>query len=120
VTADSDIEGRLYTEYQKRGPDFQANFGKECLLWGLGCGDLRYATRALAMSRRFLVPADEAAIGKLLETIHVVAAIAKEKVSGALMDYLSNCWETVSRSCNAAKKTYSLFVSSSSPPTIPG
>jgi hypothetical protein len=90
-----DDETLIFAEFQRRGFEFQAKLSRECLLWGLCCGNLTFATRALSIYRRFLIPADGAVVHRLLANVRLAAAIVVEKVGPVLVDYISNLWETV-------------------------
>jgi hypothetical protein len=90
-----DNEALVYNEIQRRGPSFQEELGRECLTWGLCCGALVWATRALTLYRRFLRPVDDAVVDRLLANIRIATAAARERPTVAIIDYISSCWETV-------------------------
>jgi hypothetical protein len=91
----SDNEAAIFREFQKLGAEFQEKLGKECLLWGVCCGDLSCASRALLLYRRFLLPLSPDLIRRLVMNIRLVTRIASEKSSPVLVDYVTNCWETL-------------------------
>jgi hypothetical protein len=90
-----DNEALVYNEIQRRGISFQEALGGECLTWGVCCGDLLWATRALALYRRFLHAVDTAVVDRLIVNIRVAASVARERPTPAIVDYVSSCWETL-------------------------
>jgi hypothetical protein len=89
-----DNESLLLGEFLGRGPAFQAVFGRQCLEWGLWCGNLAWAIRGLSIYRKFATPISDDVRLRLRSNIRIATRLASEKQTGTLLSYVSHCWET--------------------------
>jgi hypothetical protein len=93
----------IFREFQKRGHVFQEKLGIECLMWGLCCGHMVFAARALALYRRFLEPVNADVVVRLQNNTRLASAIAHEKLTDGIVDYIGNLWETLLVICQKLK-----------------
>ncbi|OHS99139.1 hypothetical protein TRFO_34494 [Tritrichomonas foetus] len=99
VTSPEDIESKIAKTLRSQGDLFAQQFGKECLTWGLCCGELRYAIQALSLYRKILSPIDPEIINKLIDCIRLASIAINEspKLTNIelIVSYIANCFETI-------------------------
>ena len=95
-----DFESIVMKEIRNKGTEFAQKLGMECLTWGLCCGNLNYAIRALFLYRKILMPANLQIITKLIDCLKLASNAHKEnrkneEMAELLKSYVSNCFETI-------------------------
>lgn len=98
--ANIDFESLVMKEIRNKGTEFAQKLGMECLTWGLCCGNLNYAIRALFLYRKILMPANLQIITKLIECLKLASDAHKENKNdhdkaALLKSYVANCLETI-------------------------
>ena len=66
-------------------------FGFQCLKWGLCCGDLRLATKALKLYCMAELPSSLDIIDSLLRNIYIVHSLIADGPDAVLLEYVAAC-----------------------------